>query len=233
MMSEFIDELKTLCRQGGIEAGQDVLERMEEYYECMKETNRLYNLTAITEPKEAALKHFFDSIVPEGEIPGKSRVVDVGSGAGFPVVPLKILRGDISAFAVESSKKKCDFIVQGAQAAGIDVTVMNVRAEELATGKPRESYDVCVSRAVAQLRVLMELCAPLLKDGGRFLAYKGDYEKELNEAAGAMKALNLKLDKVIDMPGGELAHHVLVFHKTGMIAQKYPRRYAQIVKSPL
>ena len=206
-MSEFIDELKTLCRQGGIEAGQDVLERMEEYYECMKETNRLYNL--------------------------KSRVVDVGSGAGFPVVPLKILRGDISAFAVESSKKKCDFIVQGAQAAGIDVTVMNVRAEELATGKPRESYDVCVSRAVAQLRVLMELCAPLLKDGGRFLAYKGDYEKELNEAAGAMKALNLKLDKVIDMPGGELAHHVLVFHKTGMIAQKYPRRYAQIVKSPL
>ena len=232
-MSVFSETLNRLCAHNGFDVPEDAMRSMETYYDCLVETNKQYNLTAIVEPEAAALKHFFDSIVPEGEIPGKSRVVDVGSGAGFPVVPLKILRGDISAFAVESSKKKCDFIVQGAQAARIDVTVMNVRAEELATGKPRESYDVCVSRAVAQLRVLMELCAPLLKDGGRFLAYKGDYEKELNEAAGAMKALNLKLDKVIDMPGGELAHHVLVFHKTGMIAQKYPRRYAQIVKSPL
>ena len=82
-MSEFIDELKTLCRQGGIEAGQDVLERMEEYYECMKETNRLYNLTAITEPKEAALKHFFDSIVPEGEIPGKAAWWMLGAARAF------------------------------------------------------------------------------------------------------------------------------------------------------
>ncbi len=232
-MSEFIQELSALCEKNKFAVTQDKLLQMEEYYECMKQTNQMYNLTAIIEPKEAAVRHFFDSIVPEKEIPKSSRVVDVGSGAGFPVVPLKILREDIKAYAVESSKKKCDFMIAGAQSAGIDLNVLNVRAEELAAGKPRESYDVCVSRAVAQLNILCELCVPLLKDGGRFLAYKGEYEKELSEARGAMKALNLELEKVVKMPHEEYAHHVLVLRKTGEVSKKYPRRYAQIVKAPL
>lgn len=232
-MSEFTEELKALLADGGIEAGEDALLKMDAYYSALVETNRMYNLTAVTEPKEAALKHFFDSVVPCALIPKNSRVVDVGSGAGFPIVPLKILREDIVASAVESSGKKCAFIESASHGAGIDIRVLNVRAEELGTGKPRESYDVCVSRAVAQLRVLIELCAPLVRPGGLFFAYKGEYEKELTEAKHALKTLNMELREIVKMPHGGYAHHVLVFAKTGTVSAKYPRRYAQIAKSPL
>lgn len=231
--SEFIQELSALFENGGIAAADGSLKKMEIYYNELVETNRKYNLTAVTEPKDAALKHFFDSAVPCALIPKNSRVVDVGSGAGFPIVPLKILREDIVASAVESSQKKCAFIEEASRKAGVDIKVLNVRAEELAAGKPRESYDVCVSRAVAQLRVLLELCAPLVRPGGLFFAYKGDYEKELGEAKNALKELNLELKQTVCMPHGEYAHHVLVFYKTGTVSAKYPRRYAQIVKSPL
>ena len=203
-MSEFIDELKTLCRQGGIEAGQDVLERMEEYYECMKETNRLYNLTAITEPKEAALKHFLTALSQRGD-PGEKprggcweRRGLSGCAAENPARGYQRVCGGIL-------KEEVRFYRTGSAGCGIDITVMNVPRRGACHGQTAESLRCLQSRASqAQLRVLMELCAPLLKDGGRFLAYKGDTKKELNEAAGAMKALNLKLDKVIDMPGGDL-----------------------------
>lgn len=232
-MSEFLQELEALFQTGGINVPTGALEKMEAYYNELVETNRMYNLTSVTEPKEAALKHFFDSAVPSALIPKNSRVVDVGSGAGFPIVPLKILREDLDACAVESSQKKCAFIENASLAAGIDVRVLAVRAEELAAGKPRESYDVCVSRAVAQLRVLCELCAPLVRLGGLFFAYKGDYERELGEAKNALKAMNLELREIVKMPHGDYAHHVLIFKKTGGVSAKYPRRYAQITKAPL
>lgn len=232
-MSEFTQTLSALFEEGGIAANDRAFTQMETYYNELVETNRKYNLTGVTEPGEAALKHFFDSAVPCSLLPKGSSVVDVGSGAGFPIVPLKILRSDIVASAVESSQKKCAFIENASRDAGVDVKVLNVRAEELAAGKPRESYDVCVSRAVAQLRVLAELCSPLVRPGGLFLAYKGDYERELDEAQGALKTLNLSLREVLKMPHGDYAHHVLVFEKQGPVAAKYPRRYAQIMKSPL
>ncbi|MEA5003950.1 MAG: 16S rRNA (guanine(527)-N(7))-methyltransferase RsmG [Christensenella sp.] len=232
-MSVFSEELNTLCTQNGYEVSKDALQSMELYYDCMVETNKQYNLTAITAPKDAALKHFFDSIVPCALLPKNGRVVDVGSGAGFPIAPLKAVRKDIRAFAVESSKKKCDFIVEASRQASLDVTVFCERAEVIAAGKPRESFDACVSRAVAPLRVLCELCAPLLKNGGLFFAYKGEYEEELAQAKKALVVLNLQLVEKLRMPHEEYAHHILVFRKTGENAAKYPRRYAQIVKSPL
>ncbi|MEF9988166.1 MAG: 16S rRNA (guanine(527)-N(7))-methyltransferase RsmG [Christensenella sp.] len=232
-MSEFTKELELLLTGSGHTASDDMLDKMEAYYDIMAETNKLYNLTAITSPKESACKHFFDSIVPIDFIPKNSRVVDVGSGAGFPIAPLKIMREDIEAYAVEASQKKCAFIEQAARTAGVDIKVLNVRAEELAAGKPRESYDVCTARAVGGLRVLLELCAPLVRPGGFFMAYKGEYEQELKESERALNALNLELAEIIEMPHEEYAHRVLVFKKTGVVAAKYPRRYAQIVKSPL
>lgn len=232
-MSEFKEELFALCKQNGYEVSEVSVQSMEAYYHCLVQTNKQYNLTTIIQPKDAALKHFFDSLVPFSLLPKGARVVDVGSGAGFPIAPLKAVRNDIRAFAIESSKKKCDFIIDAAKQAGLDITVFNERAEVIAAGKPRESFDVCVSRAVAPLRILCELCAPLLKNGGMFLAYKGEYEEELEQAQKACKALNLTLQDVIRMPHEEYAHHILVFRKTGENAAKYPRRYAQIAKSPL
>ncbi|WP_066645527.1 16S rRNA (guanine(527)-N(7))-methyltransferase RsmG [Christensenella timonensis] len=232
-MSVFLEELDALCTQNGYEVPKAAMQSMEAYYDCLVITNRQYNLTAIVEPKAAALKHFFDSIVPCALLPKNGRVVDVGSGAGFPIAPLKAVRGDIRAFAIESSKKKCDFIIDAARKAALDITVFHERAEAIAAGKPRESFDACVSRAVAPLSILCELCAPLLKNGGLFLAYKGNYEAELKQAQNALRTLNLEPLQTVRMPHGEYAHHVLVFRKTGENAAKYPRRYAQIVKAPL
>lgn len=232
-MSEFTDYLSVLLEKDGYIASKDAILKMEAYYNELVETNKQYNLTAVTEPKEAALKHFYDSIVPCTLIANGASVVDVGSGAGFPIVPLKIMREDIDAVAVEASLKKCTFIEKATKEIDIDVEVVTARAEELGQGIDRENYDVCVSRAVAKLRVLVELCSPLVKQGGLFFAYKGEYEKELEESKDALKALNLELKEVMEMPHGEYAHHILVFQKTASTAKKYPRRYAQIIKAPL
>ena len=232
-MSVFREELGRLCAQNGFDVSENAMRNMEVYYNCLVETNKKYNLTAIVDPKDAALKHFFDSIVPCALLPQNGRVADVGSGAGFPIVPLKAVREDIHAFAIESSKKKCGFIVDASGKAGLDINVFCERAEIVAMGKPRESFDACVCRAVAPLNVLCELCAPLLKNGGLFMAYKGEYEKELKLAQNALKTLNLELAQTVKMPYEEYGHHVLVFKKTGENMAKYPRKYAQIVKSPL
>lgn len=232
-MSEFTRSLQELFDQAGQTAEQSVLSAMQVYYEELVEVNQTHNLTAVTAPQEAALRHFFDSVTPVSLIPQGARVADVGSGAGFPIAPLKIMRGDISATAIESSGKKCAFIERASAAAGIEISVRCARAEELARTELRESFDVCVSRAVAQLRVLAELCAPLVREGGLFLAYKGDFQEELAQAKNALKALGLSLEETIKMPCEGYEHHVLVFRKQGKTAQKYPRRYAQIVKSPL
>ena len=232
-MSEFERGLMTLLAQAGQAVTKRQFSAMDIYYNELVEVNRTHNLTAVTSPEDAALRHFFDSIVPQALIPRGASVVDVGSGAGFPLVPLKIMREDISATAVESAGKKCAFIERATAAAGVAVTVRCSRAEELARTELRESFDVCVSRAVAQLRVLAELCAPLVKPGGLFLAYKGDYRQELAEAEHALSALGLRLEETVKMPCEGYAHHVLAFRKTGACAAKYPRRYAQIVKSPL
>ncbi|MEG1158149.1 MAG: 16S rRNA (guanine(527)-N(7))-methyltransferase RsmG [Christensenellaceae bacterium] len=232
-MTEFEIALSELCTDKGYDVSEEAIAKMNVYYDEMVTVNKLYNLTSIVLPKDAALKHFFDSIVPYQKIPKNARVADVGSGAGFPIAPLVILRPDIYAAAIESSKKKCDFIVAAAQKTGIHINVLNARAEEIATGKPRETFDVCVSRAVAPLNVLIELCAPLVKNGGLFMAYKGDCEKELEEAQNAVKLLNLRLEEIIKMPHEKYTHHVLVFKKLGTAALKYPRRYSQIIKNTL
>ena len=143
------------------------------------------------------------------------------------------MRDDIFAVALESSGKKCDFIEKAGEESDIDMEVLCMRAEEAGKGAQREAFDVCVSRAVGQLNILMELCAPLVRNHGMFFAYKGKYEEELQNAQAAMQALNLELIEVIKMPHEAYDHHVLIFRKNGMNSPKYPRRYAQSVKSPL
>ena len=131
MDDRFTLELKALCEAGGIPITEMQLDQMNVYYDRLRDENEKYNLTALRTPEEAALKHFYDSIVPYSRIPDGASLVDVGSGGGFPGVPLKIMRPDLTVTALEASGKKCAFIEQAARAAGVEVKTINGRAEAL------------------------------------------------------------------------------------------------------
>lgn len=233
MDDRFTTELQALCAAGGIPISDRQLEQMDTYYEKLRAENEKYNLTALSTPEEAALKHFFDSIIPYNIIPQGASLVDVGSGGGFPGVPLKIMRPDLQVTAIEASQKKCAFIETAAREAGVEVRAISARAEEEAQGELRESFDVLTARAVAALPTLIEVTSVLVKPEGMLLYYKADYEEELKASANGMKLLNLTFEKAIPLPAGGLAHYVLVFRKTGPAPTGYPRRYAQIKKKPL
>ncbi len=139
-------------------------------------------------------------------------MIDIGAGGGFPIMPLKALREDINAYAVESLHKKCAFMRSASTKAGIGVQIRCGRAEELAhLDELRESFDVCVSRAVASLRQLLEITVPFVKGGGCMLAYKTDYKTELAEARGAVEALHIEVEQVFDAGIGK---NVVMFKKT-------------------
>lgn len=232
-MSEFITELTKLCNAYGYVLPKSMYTSMNVYYEELACANRQFNITRIIAPEAAALRHFFDSIVPMGELPQKALVVDVGSGGGFPIVPLKIARPDIRVAAMEASKKKCEFIEEASKNAGIEIETINERAEDAARAAYRETFDVCVSRAVAPLRILLELCTPLVKKGGLFFAYKTSEQSELEEAQNACKQLAVKLVKTVKTPVCGYDACVYIFEKTEKTNEKFPRNFSQIKKNPL
>lgn len=232
-MNSFQDHLARLCAQTGIPISSGQLKQMTELYETLLEENAKTNLTRITDPEEAALKHFVDSIVPYAQFSEGAKVIDIGSGAGFPALPLSIMRPDLQITALEAVEKKCAFIRAAAEKCGVRITVLNTRAEEQALGNERASYDACVTRAVANLRVLLELCAPFIRIGGKVYCYKADYAEELAASGTAERKLGLRLKQIMDMPEALLDHHILVFEKIAKTPSAYPRRFAKIKKAPL
>lgn len=233
MENRFETAVKTLFAKYNMPLTQEQAGQMESYYESLTAANKEFNLTAITTEEEAALLHFFDSAFVQTEIPEGASVIDVGSGGGFPIVPLAIVRPDIKPTALEASLKKCNFIEQSAEKAGITIQTINSRAEDYARGEGRERYDVCTARAVSPLRILLELCIPLVKKGGVFLAYKSNVSGELQEAKNAMRALGVALENSMAMPVSGYNHQVLVFRKNTPTGEKYPRTYGKIKKTPL
>lgn len=207
------------------------------YGELLLETNKVMNLTAITEPRDVASLHFLDSaaLLTLEDFHGKS-VVDVGTGAGFPGLPLRILEPTIRLTLLDSLGKRVQFLESVCRELGLtDVSCIHSRAEEFA-GAHRESYDLAVSRAVAALPVLCELCLPLVRAGGQFLAMKSSHTGE--EIASAEKAIALlggRIGAVRDytIPGSDVVHRVVVIDKVSPTPKKYPRRFAQIKKQPL
>ncbi len=234
-MSEFTEELRSLFDACSYPLSDAQMLQMEQYYNCLLRENAKYNITTIAQPKEAALKHFLDSVVPCAELPANACVIDVGSGGGFPAAPITVLRPDVQMHALEATGKKCAFITMAAQEAGIQLQTLQARAEEAAQQPQwREKYDVCVSRAVADLPILMELCAGFVKQGGLFMAYKSSSVKEeMQRAANAMETLGLKFEKQLHLPLEEYDHNVLIYKKNKPIPEKYPRNNAQIRKRPL
>ena len=213
------------------------LARYRLYAERLSETNRVMNLTAIEGEDEIARLHFLDSaaILTLADFSG-ARVIDVGSGAGFPGLALKIARPELSLVLLDSLEKRVGFLRGCCDALGFsDVACIHARAEEAAVSL-RGGFDVAVSRAVARLNVLCELCLPFVRVGGVFLAMKGlDHAEELREAEGAIRVLggSLESEKNYTIPGTEIVHSLLVIRKCGETPPLYPRRWAQIKKKPL
>ncbi len=204
------------------------------YYKMLVSWNRKLNLTRITDPNEVAQKHFADSVLGASLIPEGARVVDVGTGAGFPGIPLKIVRPDIELVMVDSLGKRVKFLTELTLELGIDAAAIHARAEDAArTSGLRGSFDIALSRAVAPMNVLTELTVPFVKVGGASLMYKGsNAREELKESANAMKTLQCRADAVdYDVPWG--ARTIVRAVKTAPTPAKYPRKAGTAERSPL
>ena len=205
------------------------------YANMLVEKNKVMNLTAITEPADIATLHFLDcaALLPLADWADKS-VADVGTGAGFPGMPLRILEPSIRLTLLDSLNKRIDFLKEVCADLGLDdVDCVHGRAEEFAA-EHRESYDIVTSRAVANLQMLCELCLPLVKEGGYFLSMKAvDSDQELKLAYTAIKTLGGQVEQVKDytIPGTDVAHRLIFIKKVAPTPKKYPRAFAKIKKA--
>ena len=213
-------------------------EKLYEFAKILVETNKSFNLTSITDEKEIILKHFIDCATVLEFIPANSKIIDIGCGAGFPSLPISILRDDVNVTSLDSTAKKIGFITSTACALGLDnISGISMRAEDFAK-ENREKFDVSVSRAVARLNILDELCLPLTKVGGLFIAMKSSKgEEEYAEAKNGIYKLGAKPErqKKESLMLEELAieREIYVFKKSSPTPIQYPRNYSQIAKKPL
>lgn len=214
-------------------------QQLAEYGRLLLEKNQVMNLTAIREEDKVARLHMLDcaALLNMAEFQGKT-LIDVGTGAGFPGLPLKILCPDLSVTLLDSLGKRVDWLNEVAQALGLDgVSAIHARAEEQALVKGfRDSFDFATARAVADLRILCELCLPYVKVGGLFLAMKSvDSAQELDSAAHCIKLLGGRLEDCKDytVPGTDIVHRVVVIRKVAPTLKGYPRKWAKIQKEPL
>ena len=176
MKSDFYLAVENIFSKYGLPVTPEQVELFEAFFHLVTEKNKVMNLTRITEPKEAAQKHFFDSvsILKYMNIKQNAKIIDIGTGAGFPGVPLKIMRPDLQLTLIDSSKKKIDFLNEAAGELNLDIRCIFARAEELCMGKPyREGFDIALSRAVASLPVLLEVCTPFVKKECIFYCLQG------------------------------------------------------------
>lgn len=209
-------------------------EQFEVYATMLHEWNQKINLTAIDDKDDIYEKHFLDSVLMSYALKVQGTFCDVGSGAGFPSIPLKIIYPDVRLWIVEPLAKRCTFLKALVAALGLqDVTIVNARAEDYVKEK-REFFDIVSARAVANLTMLCELCIPLVKVNGFFVAMKGPNARmELQEASDAIRILGCELEKVSfeDLNGNQ--RNNLIIRKVLRTPKKYPRAFSQIKKQPL
>ena len=231
--------MEGILRQGLESLGLDAaaIPLLTEFARRLLEKNQVMNLTAITEPREVATLHLLDCayLLTAANCRGKT-VVDVGTGAGFPGMPMGILEPTAQMTLLDSLGKRIDFLQETAAAMGLtNFTCVHARAEEFAVGH-RESFDLAVSRAVAALPVLCELAIPLVKPDGLFLAMKSvDSDAEIDSSRGAIGQLGGKIEKPLDytVPCTEVRHRVVIIRKVRPTPPQFPRPFAKIKKSPL
>jgi len=210
----------------------------EAYYSLLEKHNENVNLTAISGESQVSQLHFNDSLALLTATSFKNaKVIDIGSGAGFPGVPIKIAEPSIDLTLLDATRKRIDFLKTLCKALGINATCLHFRAEEAAHNSDlREKYDICVSRAVAKLNILCELCLPYVRVGGLFIAMKSTASgEELEDAKNAVLTTGGELQKLVDytIADTDIVHRLVLIQKISKTSDKYPRRFARIQKSPL
>lgn len=228
--NEFTNYLKTL----DITITEEQLNKFITYKDLLQEYNKKFNLTSITLEEDIFLKHFYDSLClfKVKDLLKNITLLDIGSGAGFPGIPLAIINKDLKVTLLESNNKKCGFLSIVKEKLNLDnIQIINARSEEY-TKTNRELYDIVTSRAVAHLRVLSEIETPALKVNGLFLPLKSHITEELETSKEMFTKLNLKLEKIIDytLPIEESSRTILVIRKTKETSPIYPRAYNKIIK---
>ena len=218
----------------GLTLDRETAQKLCAFGEAVVEQNKVMNLTAITQPEQVAKLHLLDSLsVLSAQDLRDKTVIDVGCGAGFPGVPLKIACPGMKLTLLDSLGKRMHWLEEVLPTLGVDAECVTARAEE-AVATRREQYDFATGRAVARLPILLELTAPYVRVGGAVLAMKGTAAKEeLEESKRAIKVLGLQLEKVLEFPVDGTAHAVIVLRKIAPTPKQYPRRYAKIKQSPL
>jgi len=233
--------LEEILKKGFAEMGLSVPEKavgqFRQYYELLSERNKVMNLTAISGEDASARLHFLDcaALLKQADFKGK-KVIDVGTGAGFPGLPLKIACPDIDLTLLDSLDKRVKFLRDCCEKLNLlDVNCIHCRAEE-APKEYRGGFDIALSRAVARLNLLSELCLPMVEKGGLFIAMKGtDCAEEVKDAEKGIALLGGKVLKKVDylIPGTDISHSAVIIKKVADTPAKYPRRWAQIKKQPL
>lgn len=235
-----MSEIKEVFDKMHIELPDGALELLNRYYEMLVDTNKVMNLTTITEYSEVVIKHFADSaaIGCITDMNGNIDVIDVGTGAGFPGIVLKIVYPQLSVVLLDSLNKRVNFLENVITELGLtDISAIHGRAEDIARNKDyREKFDLCVSRAVANMSSLSEYCLPFVKVGGRFIPYKADgCDEEVKTASKAVNILGGKIRKIESyvIPDTDICRKFVVIDKLRNTSAKYPRKAGLPTKEPL
>ena len=235
-----LEILEKGCEELGITLSDTQKNQFIRFYEYLVEKNKVMNLTGITEFQEVLVKHFLDSLacVKAVDMSKVNRIMDIGTGAGFPGVPLKIAFPHLEACLLDSLKKRVNFLEETFQLLKLEnITAIHGRAEEFAKNKAyRETYDLCVSRAVSNLVTLSEYCLPYVKTGGFFISYKsGTVQEEVEQAQKAVKILGGRIQDVVyfQLPDSEIQRSLVVIEKVKATPGRYPRKAGTPLKEPL
>ena len=237
-VEEFSKILEGYAREIDLDISSEQAKKFYQYMNLLLEWNEKINLTAITEPKDVILKHFIDSITVEKYIKQNANIVDVGTGAGFPGIPLGIVREDVNITLLDSLNKRIKFLEDVIDKDGLEhMDAIHGRAEELARNKDyRENFDIATSRAVASLSVLLEYMLPFVKVGGYCICMKGsNIDEEVENSKKALETLKGSIERIdkFELPGSDFGRNIIIIKKIANTPNKYPRKAGMPTKEPL